>query len=234
MTLALQAFGDQQLLAEIKKRNFQTIKNDYKLLEKDPLILSMYAETLRFGVQIHIPRCSPHRPLTVGNSIIPSNKLILVNTWLAHTDESAWNTRDMRFPLDNFWARRFLVDPKDAQSGPAKPFNGQKYPSSIKSRDIYYSTDGLEGAWIPFGGKFIYSRQKFATTDTSKGGHHACPGRLLAKRFMLVSFAMFATMFDIEILGENPVEFCSPRFGFGVRKPKNQVPFRIRRRALQG
>lgn len=44
---------------------------------------------------------------------------------------------------------------------------------------------------------------------------------------------MLATVYDIEILGQTPVEFCSPRFGFGVRKPKNQVPFRIRRKVSQ-
>lgn len=158
MTLALHAFGDQELLAEIKKRILNRPKVDYKLLEKDPLLLSMYAETLRFGVQIHIPRCSPHRPLTVGNSFIPRNKLILVDTWLAHTDESSWNTRDLRFPLENFWPQRFLVDPKDTQSGPVNPSNSHKHPISNKSKDIYYSTDGLEGAWIPYGGKFAYPR----------------------------------------------------------------------------
>lgn len=41
---------------------------------------------------------------------------------------------------------------------------------------------------------------------------------------------MMATMFDIELLAPNSLQFGSPRFGFGVRKPSAQVPFRIRRR----
>lgn len=40
-------------------------------------------------------------------------------------------------------------------------------------------------------------------------------------------------MFDIEILAdEKALEYGSPRFGFGVRKPVGKVPFRIRRRNI--
>jgi hypothetical protein len=61
------------------------------------------------------------------------------------------------------------------------------------------------------------------------GGLHACPGRVLAKRIMLLCGAMMATMFDIEILAnDSDLHFGSPRFGFGVRKPAGLVPFRIR------
>ena len=70
-------------------------------------------------------------------------------------------------------------------------------------------------------------------TDLSYlGGHHACPGRVLAKRIMLISSALMTTMFDIEILAAEPnLQYGSSRFGFGVRKPKGQVPFLIRRRS---
>lgn len=41
------------------------------------------------------------------------------------------------------------------------------------------------------------------------------------------------TMFDIELVAaQEPVKFESSRFGFGVRKPIANVPFRIRRRKL--
>ena len=63
------------------------------------------------------------------------------------------------------------------------------------------------------------------------GGHHACPGRVFAKRIMLLSCTSLAHMFDIEIMAEEEaLEFGSPRFGFGVRKPVGKVPFRIRTR----
>ena len=49
---------------------------------------------------------------------------------------------------------------------------------------------------------------------------------------MLLSCATVITMFDIEILGDGALEFGSPRFGFGVRKPMGKSPFRIRRRVV--
>ncbi|KAK7949385.1 Pfs- NACHT and Ankyrin domain protein [Apiospora aurea] len=76
-----------------------------------------------------------------------------------------------------------------------------------------YSLEGLEGAWIPFG-----------------GGQQACPGRLLAKRIMLLSAALLIRDFDLELLvkGGKP-DFHSPRFGFSVSKPTAPVPFRLGR-----
>lgn len=48
---------------------------------------------------------------------------------------------------------------------------------------------------------------------------------------MLSATAMMSTMFDVELLDpEAALKFESPRFGFGVRKPSMEVPFRIRRR----
>jgi hypothetical protein len=50
---------------------------------------------------------------------------------------------------------------------------------------------------------------------------------------MLLSLAMIVTKFDIKILAyEGELEFGSPRFGFGVRKPLEKVGFQIRRRNL--
>jgi cytochrome P450 len=162
MTLAIHAFRDLDLLSEIRQRLSSISqpgtlpKLDAKKIEKEPLLLSLYAETLRFGVQIHVPRNSPHREIAIGNTIIPRNKLILVNTWLAHTDESVWNTKNNTFPLTSFWPQRFLVDPDDPSSGPIKFNHREKIMDSNKrSQGVHYSTDGLEGAWIPFGGKLI-------------------------------------------------------------------------------
>jgi cytochrome P450 len=63
---------------------------------------------------------------------------------------------------------------------------------------------------------------------THAGGHHACPGRLLAKRIMMLFLATLANEFDIEPLVD--IRYGSSRFGFGVRKPVGEIPFRIRRR----
>jgi hypothetical protein len=151
-------FRDPSTLGEIRESVLDTIqpgkgiKFDMKRLEKKPLFLSMYAETLRFGVQIHIPRCAPHQELRVGNKLIPKDKLVLVNTWVAHTDEEVWNTRDGAFPLDTFWSRRFLVDSKDPLSGPVRKGHGQ---SQSHSEGVHFSIEGLDGAWIPYGGNIF-------------------------------------------------------------------------------
>ena len=166
MTLVSHIVRNALLCSEIRQGLADTVepgtrlKFDLKKLEKQPLLLSMYAETLRFGVQIHVPRTSPHRNLGIGNVLIPQNKLILVNTWLAHTDEEVWNTKNDAFPLDKFWAQRFLIDPNDRSSGPTKKrFQTQaKAESDAKSaKDPYFSTEGLDGAWIPYGGKIFVS-----------------------------------------------------------------------------
>lgn len=157
----------------------KTLKFDIKCLEKIPLLVALYAETLRFGVQIHIPRCAAHQNLCINNKLIPQGKLVLVNTWLAHMDEDVWNTRDGEFPLDTFWARRFLVDPKDERSGPvrsrrqntlassANAKREREYGSSAQSGERF-SIEGLDGAWIPYGGRicsFVDSFQDLVFED---------------------------------------------------------------------
>ena len=171
MTLALHVLRDTSLLSEIRQCVADTVepssrsKIDWKKLEKKPLLLSMYAETLRFGVQIHIPRSAPHRELGIGDMIIPRKKLILVSTWLAHTDEAVWNTKEDTFPLDKFWAERFLVDPKDPSSGPTKGKSGTCHKVSEGATGVYFSTEGLEGAWIPYGGRVFFHLQHANFTD---------------------------------------------------------------------
>lgn len=166
MTLALHVFRDSSLLSVIRQCVAEStepenkMKIDLKTLEKQPHLLSAYAETLRFGVQIHITRSAPHRNLHIGKFSIPKNKLLLINTWLAHTDESVWNTKQGIFPPDQFWAQRFIVDPRDPTSGPLKK-NGfiqdkHQAPSDNIER-IRFSTEGLEGSWIPYGGMMTIS-----------------------------------------------------------------------------
>ncbi|GKZ21546.1 hypothetical protein AbraIFM66951_006728 [Aspergillus brasiliensis] len=226
MTLCTQLYSDNSLVTELRSSLSDSIQSESNSLQfnmdkisKKPLLLSLYAETLRYGVQIHVPRCSPNQPLHIGKGVIQADKLILINTALAHTDEEVWNTRDGQYPLDTFWGRRFLVDPQDPQSGPLKPSTAPYEFMMEQLRDKDYSStgeqftvQGLEGIWIPYG-----------------GGQNACPGRLLAKRIMLLTTAMMVTMFDVELLEPVP-HFDSRRFGFGVRKPVTKVPFRIRRR----
>lgn len=164
MTLALHVFRDASILSTIRQSLADTIepearlKFDLKRLEKQPLLLSMYAETLRFGVQIHVPRSAPHRDFSIGNMLIPRNTLVLISTWLAHTDETVWNTKESTFPLSSFWAQRFLINPEDPSSGPTKKKIRacEKAETELKTAEApHFSTEGLEGAWIPYGGMIV-------------------------------------------------------------------------------
>ncbi|KAJ5738159.1 hypothetical protein N7493_001314 [Penicillium malachiteum] len=176
MTLCTHIFHDETLLSEIRSTVQQAIQPgsdldfDYKKLTAIPLLSSMYAETLRFGVQIHIPRCSPHQPLSVGGSQIPADKLILINTELAHTDSIIWSTRDGQYPLDTFWARRFLVRSDDPNSGPINRSHVQLPLINFESKhqDLngldpsqeHFTLEGLVGSFIPYGSKLsgLFSR----------------------------------------------------------------------------
>ena len=161
MALTAQIFSDTSACSEIRRGLEVSMETGATLifpateLENQPLLQSMYAETLRLGIQIHVPRNAPHQNIHIGDKIAPKQKLILVNTWLAHTDEAVWNTKKGTFPLTRFWARRFLIDPKDPSSGPTRtPHQERESPETRDSGsgESYFSTEGLEGAWIPYGG----------------------------------------------------------------------------------
>ncbi|OOF95349.1 hypothetical protein ASPCADRAFT_207821 [Aspergillus carbonarius ITEM 5010] len=133
----------------------------------------MYAETLRLGDQIHIPRCSPHRSLALGEKTIQPNKLILINTALAHTDEEVWNTKDGQYPLDTFWARRFLLNSTDPRSGPLKPSLPLSRAAKERQSDDpntprkEFTVQGLEGIWIPYGGMSVEHLYKLGVHEPS-------------------------------------------------------------------
>ena len=162
MALLLHTISDPSVFTEVQQEVVGTIEPGPQLrfrlsqLEQQPLLLSLYAETLRLGVQINIPRHIPHQALKIGDRTIPSDNVFIFNTWLAHTDKAVWNTRNGSYPLEEFWARRFIIDPKDPSSGPCKnqpkAHSDLALPTDDMSR-ARYSTDGLEGAWIPYGGE---------------------------------------------------------------------------------
>lgn len=155
--MAVHTFCDPGILRELRTAIEPGNDNHTPLnldeLSKIPLLASLYAETLRFGVQIHIPRDAPHHQVRVGKSILPKKSFIMMNTWLAHSDVDAWNTQDGRQPLDEFWPHRFLVYPEDPTSGPSrKPFALTEGLQTKNNKPIF-STEGLQGSWIPYGSK---------------------------------------------------------------------------------
>lgn len=198
-----------------------SINLDALLHRTPPLLASVYAETLRLHLQAYVTRASAHRDVHVAGWTLPRDKVCMVNTYASHMDESFWNTRDGKFPVGAFWAERFLIDPKDEGSGPVRrdvPAEVYKRPSPPRGQDEeneggpFFSVQGLEGAWIPYG-----------------GGYAACPGRHFAKRIVLYTTALLVGAFEVEVLTPG-LEMDDKCFGLGTQKPKHAVKFRIRRR----
>lgn len=128
-------------------------------ISEDPLLSSIYAETLRLYVDAYSVVTSPHEDARVGQWLLPKNTPAVLNTAISHMDKGFWNTQDMRHPVEEFWAERFLVDPADPSSGPARRECRPTKPTpSVHGEKPYFSTSGLEGSWFPFGGEILSPR----------------------------------------------------------------------------
>ncbi|KAI4194054.1 MAG: hypothetical protein LQ350_008000 [Teloschistes chrysophthalmus] len=192
-----------------------------------PILQSMYAETLRLYTSLFSLRSAIHRDFTLDGFTIPKNELIAVDSRVTAMDKSIWNTRadegeeEGPLPLDQFWAERFLVYPKDPASGPLRGglSNHQASPTSsahTESNTPRFTTEGLAGAWTPYG-----------------GGSRQCPGRNFAKQEIIVAFALLLSEFEIELVDADKRETVEPDmkyYGLGTLPPKTKTPFRIRRR----
>lgn len=167
-------------------------------LGKKPLLQSTYAEVLRLRVSILVSRMAEFGDISFSDYAIRRNEFVLMPTDGLHFNEAAWRRAGRpsnNAPLSGFDARRFLVQ---SDAGPPE-----------------FSTDGLAGLWIPFG-----------------GGERMCPGRHLAKLEMILTYAYLFSKYDLE-LGHVDTESvqCDMRFApFGALPPNRQVPFRIRRK----
>jgi cytochrome P450 len=149
-------------------------KYDVTILCKNDFLQSLYAETLRMYTANIVLRSPSQRPVKIGKWIVNPGKIIATMSYPMHHDETRYNTGSPpgSRPLHSFWAERFLIPDSEAEAQPT----GMKF-----------STSGLEGTWIPFG-----------------GGAYTCPGRYFAKQEMLLTAALLLGNFDIELLGESP------------------------------
>ncbi|CAD6447907.1 65795566-4059-423b-9ce8-6320b22c028f [Sclerotinia trifoliorum] len=181
---------------------------DLKLLEidlnkftKNPLLSSIYAETLRLYIKTYFMVSSPHVDVNLGKWTLSKGRIGLMN------------------------ADRFLTDPTDPESGPVTSLiraspdwvepRREAYEKARQTNQPFFSLDGIEGAWFPYG-----------------GGYSTCPGRFLAKSVILTTCAILARDYDIEMLSGN-IEMSTWRFGLGVRGLKHSLPFRIRKRSAR-
>ncbi|KAL3421934.1 nacht and ankyrin domain protein [Phlyctema vagabunda] len=170
---------------------------DPKLLYNDALLCSIYAEILRLHGMAHFLVSAPEwTDLQVGRWMFPRGSIGVLNSGLAHMDSDFWNTRHGQHPVSEFWPDRFIVDPRDPESGPVNPAIRETPYSRPKATrrqqsagdsdadaddEPYFSMDGTEGSWFPYG-----------------GGAGICLGRFLAKNAILMSLALIVMEFEIE------------------------------------
>lgn len=185
----------------------------------NPLLQSIYAETLRLRVSQFLIRSPDQADLNIGDWLFPKNKLIAISSYIAHMDNAVWNTGtdEDPHPLEDFWPDRFIIYPGDSASGPLKssPIRQDERQKNESQHGPRFSTEGLAGIWIPYG-----------------GGQRMCPGRHFAKQEIILTCAMMSIMFDIELdtPGGSMPECDMRGFGFGAMKPNSRAPCRIRRR----
>lgn len=202
---------------------------DVTALCNNPLLQSIYAETLRLRAFPFLIRSPEREDLSFKEWLLPKSKFILISSYHAQMDENVWNTGSAKdcHPLAEFWADRFLIYPGNGASGPLKPsFRPQPAPrpdqadvtqettskQEEQGKEPIFTTEGLAGAWVPFG-----------------GGHRMCPGRHFAKVEIIATFAMMCTMFDIELIGGLPAPNMK-EVGWGTLPTSGKTPCRIRRR----
>ena len=200
---------------------------DYARLCTDPLLQSIYAETLRLHTSCFIMRGPIRTDFALKGQHIPKDAVMLISSYNAQTDPRGWCTNEKQpdHPINHFWAERFLVyqNPGHSSATPGNLSHETEHTSpkhldkDTKDSNVpEFSLKGYSGYWIPYG-----------------GGQRMCPGRHFAKLEILSTFAMILTLFDVELAqgaGTIP-ENDMGGFGFGSLWPKGKTPVRIRRRA---
>lgn len=229
---------DRELLARAiseahASRNLDTASPvffDTTKLCSQPLLQSIYAETLRLHVAAFFSRRPDFGDTQVLDYKIPKDGFVVVDTVMAHMDKRYWNVGPKdEHPVESFWAERFLSNKSDSSRRPSiPPTTGT---SSVSSRSDStpatatvplhdpskpeFSLTGYNGAWIPFG-----------------GGTHQCPGRHWVKVRMLLAFAVVSSAFDIELLNEEQtLKVDTSKYGLGALPPAEQAKIRIRRKS---
>ena len=134
---------DSQLLTRIKvtiaKHQIEsprgTINFDWASLCSEPLLQSVYAETLRLHVAIFILRSTDRKDVDIGGCRIPRSAAILVSGYNAQMAADDWVAKDDPHvkPVSEFWAERFLQG------------------STVKG-DPTFSLKDRGSTWLPYGG----------------------------------------------------------------------------------
>lgn len=166
----------ERVQAEIKscsdpmKRGIAAL--DIPKLLANPLLQSIYSEELRLRNGIIIQRVPIIDNFKIGPWKLPKGQMITASTWHEHRDRKVWNEGPVKgeiHSVEDFWADRFLIDPKDLSTGPRRPDSDMTQKSIESDEKIsgdkpVFTTTTVNGSFIPYG-----------------GGEHLCPGRFYAK-----------------------------------------------------
>ncbi|RKK70900.1 hypothetical protein BFJ71_g17631, partial [Fusarium oxysporum] len=203
---------------------------DIKVLMKDPLLNSIYYETLRLRVASTVGRTSLDDQLCLaGGWKVKAGVPVMFTGWLAGLDVSCWNTgQDLsggrpQHPLEAFWAERFLDCPGSSSiSGPAKKKRVQPARESPQRPTTHMGTEdersrasvaGLRGHFFPFG-----------------GGAFRCPGEAMAKQVIFASVAMVLQSYDLRLIDPEEARKIEPghrELPFGLHSFDRPVPVEI-------
>ena len=84
---------------------------DYGRLCTDPLLQSIYAETLRLHTSCLIIRGPIRTDFALKGQHIPKDAVMLISSYDAQTDPRGWCTNEKQpdRPINQFWPERFLV-----------------------------------------------------------------------------------------------------------------------------
>lgn len=122
---------------------------DSAKLTNNPLLQSIYAETLRLHVVTLITR-SVKQDFSLNGWLFPKNRMVIMPGHVEHMSPD-WNSADGKHPYNEFWAERFIAS--DSRNE-----NPQKSAA--------FSLDGRQGMWIPFGlGEHICPGRHFAKQE---------------------------------------------------------------------
>lgn len=148
---------DSQLLTKVRSAiakyridsPHDTLEFDWRSLCSEPLLQSVYAETLRLHVAIYILRSSDRTEVDIGGWRIPRKGPMLVSGYNAQMNPEDWTPKDTPHarPVNEFWPERFLQD-------------------STGKGDIAFSLKDRGGSWLPYGrGQRICPGRHFAKLE---------------------------------------------------------------------
>ena len=174
----------------------------------EPVLQSVYAETLRLRVASFILRSPERKGFRLGKWFIPQDATMLISGFHSQMDKDAWEAEAHNRPVNEFCAERFLVSTKDTAN---ELLSGEIASSSGAAK---FSLEGRTTSWLPYG-----------------GGQRMCPGRHFAKQEMICGLAIMISLFDIELEDKSgSLPPCNMNgFGFGALLPRGKTPVRIRR-----